>query len=958
MNMPTVRITGLARTLAVSALSPLLVTAALHAQAAAEPATPASETAAKEDKDLVILEKFEVTGSRIKRIDPDAVSPVVAYHPADIEASGYPTLADAIRSLPFNNGQALTPTDSGTSFTPGVNSFNLRGLGNNNTLVLVNGRRAVPYAAPGFNGFQTVFDLNSIPDAALESLEILKDGGSALYGSDAVAGVVNFKLKRDYTGFYSKLKYGNYFNTDGTLKQASFVAGTSSAKTSVFVAGSWEKQNPVYARDLDYSANAQKDDRASKIKNARYVLDSESGATLEDFGLTNPVADALDWEWFDNRSGTGYPGYIRYDANGDGVIASSSERRTFAEPTSTPTLAGAIRGQHYYNFQDDAGLFPEYDRYSFFTSLKHNFTNYFYALAEVGFTRSHALSEAAPTPAVLASEQGLTQGSRMTIPSYNTFNPFGVDITSGGRRLVELGNRINDVTSDTPRVLVGLGGDLKFNDNLNDWTWESAVLYSKNSVTNLNRNSVADYRLQQALNGLTRDQGNGSLSWNPSTPLSDRVYFNWFGLNEQAMADFLSIQNPTHSSLRYLSFDGSASGTVMDLPGGRLGLAFGFEHRSEKLADVQTDLNATSMIVGGSAGSSSFGSRTVDSLYAEATLPLHKMFELQAAGRYEDYSDEGFKDEVRPKYSAKFKPLDWLVLRGSYSESFKAPDLAYLYSSSTTTFTSSQYVDPVTGAKVQLQDRVAGNPDLQPETTKTFYAGIVIEPQKGLLKGLSLSVDWFRFSQRNLLAQMTDFYGYNEVLAGAKDGDPFFANKVVRDPDSHELLYILNNYDNLGKRRYTGYDVEARYQWETTNWGRFYTSIGGTYIESDKLNGDELVGGLLTPQVVGTGSFTWVYRDWTWNLFAHYIHERDGSMYYGDLSGAHDYISIDYTIRRQITLNTSVSYKGLWDTKITVGVNNLLNQDPPLDPFEGSGTTPGVNDPFPGFWYISIDREF
>ncbi|MFT3829943.1 MAG: TonB-dependent receptor [Opitutaceae bacterium] len=954
--MPTIRKSGRMLALTCGAISPLFLSAVLHAQAAAEPATtPATST---DDKDLVVLEKFEVTGSRIKRIDPDAVSPVIAYHPADIEASGYPTLADAIRSLPFNNGQALTPTDSGTSFTPGVNSFNLRGLGNNNTLVLINGRRAVPYAAPGFNGFQTVFDLNSIPDAALDSLEILKDGGSALYGSDAVAGVVNFKLKRDYTGAYVKLKYGNYFNTDGALKQASFVAGTSSAKTSIFVAGSWEKQNPVYARELDYSANAQKDDRASKIKNAYYVLDSASGYTLEDFGLTDPVSDTMDWEWFDNRSGTGYPGFIAYDFNGNGTI-SSGERRSYTEPTSNPTTGTAVNGlRHFYNFQEVAGLFPEYDRFAFFTSLKHNFTEALYGFAEVSFTRSHALSDAAPTPAVIANEQGLTQGSRMTIPSYNAYNPWGVDITSGARRLVELGNRINDVTADTPRVLVGLGGDLKFSDLLSDWAWESAVLYSKNSVTNLNRNSVADYKLQQALNGLTRDAGNGTLSWNPNTPLNERVYFNWFGLNSKEMADFLSIENPTHSSLRYFSFDGSASGTVMDLPGGRLGMAIGFEHRSEKLADVQTDLNATSMIVGGSAGSSSFGSRSVDSVYAEATLPFHKMVELQVAGRYEDYSDEGFEDEIRPKVSLKLKPLDWLVFRGSFSESFKAPDLAYLYSSSTTTFTSSQYVDPVTGSKLQIQDRVAGNPDLKPETTKTYYAGVVIEPQKGLFKGLSLSLDWFQFEQTNLLAQMTDFYGYDDVLLGAMNGDAFFVNKVVRDPVSQELLYVVNNYDNLGKRRYRGYDFEARYQWETKNWGRFYTGIGGTYIASDKLNGDELVGSKLTPRIIGTGSFTWMYRDWTWNLFAHYINERDDSMFFGDLTGAGDYISVYYTIRRQITLNTSVSYAGLWDTKVTVGVNNLLNQDPPLDPFEASGTTPGVNDPYPAFWYISLEREF
>lgn len=956
MNKPTIRKSGRKRAFLFGAFSPFVLTAVMHAQAAPE-ATPATPGAAG-DQDVIVLEKFEVTGSRIKRVDPDSVSPVITYHPADIEASGYPSLADAIRSLPFNNGQALTPTDSGTSFTPGVSSFNLRGLGNNNTLVLINGRRAVPYAAPGYDGFQTVFDLNSIPDAALDSLEILKDGGSALYGSDAVAGVVNFKLKRDYTGAFVKLKYGNYFNTDGTLKQANFVTGTSSGKTSIFVSGSWEKQNAVYARELSYSKNADKTDRLSKLGRAEYELVSKSGYTLEDLGATTFKADAIDpaWGWLNNNSGTGFPGYVRYDL--DPSEEDGLEYVTYANPTSTPTIGSAEEGSHLYNYQDAAGLFPEYDRFAFFTSLKHNLTDYLYAFSELSFTRTHVLSEAAPTPAGLASEQGLTVGSRMTIPSYNAYNPFGVDITSGGRRLVEVGNRINDVTSDTPRLLFGLGGDLKASELLSDWTWESAVLYSKNSITNLNRNSVADYKLQQALNGLTKDPITGALSWNPNTPQAQRTYFNWFGLNSQEMANFLAIDNPTSSSLRYFSWDGSVSGTVLDLPGGRLGMAFGFEHRSEKLADVQTDLNATSMIVGGGAGSSSFGSRTVDSLYGEVTLPLHKMFELQAAGRYEDYSDEGFKDEVRPKYTAKFKPLSWLVFRGSYSESFKAPDLAYLYSSSTTTFTSSQYVDPVSGRKAQLENRVAGNPDLEPETTKTFYAGIVIEPQKGLLKGLEVSLDWFRFKQSNLLAQMTDFYTYGDVLSGAAAGDPFFVDKVKRDPVTKEILYIQNNYDNLGKRQYTGIDSDVRYQWETTHFGRFYTSIGGTYIASDKLNDGQLVGSTLTPRFVGTGSFTWMYRDWTWNVFAHYIAHREDSTLLWTPVANDTSLYVNYAIRRQYTFNTSVSYAGLWGSKVTVGVNNVFNSAPPLDPFEGSGLTPGVSDPYPAFWYISLEREF
>lgn len=917
----------------------------------AAPAFAQSDDTTAEEE--VALERFEVTGSRIKRLDSETVSPVVVLRFDDIRTSGFTTIADAVRALPFNNGQALTPTDSGTSFTPGVNSFNLRGLGNNNTLVLVNGRRAVPYAAPGFNGFQTVFDLNSIPEAAIDSMEILKDGGSALYGSDAVAGVVNFKLRRDYEGVYVSAEVGNYFETGALLKKGAVVTGatTESGRTNLFLAASWAEQDAVYARDLAYSKNADKTEVAGDADPYYYItgINTAEGYTslqdyLDEAGFTDPVSDG----WFDNRSGSGFPGNVR--VNG--------ATRRFTSPTNNPTVAGSVGGTNYYNYQEAAGLFPSYRNYSLFTTARHEFSDTLYGFVEVSYSRSETESDAAPTPAGLQSEQGLTVGSRMTLPAFNAYNPWGVDITTGNRRLVEVGNRVNDVTSETPRLLAGLGGELPLHGLLNDWTWEGAVMYSKNTVTNLNRGSVTDYGLQQALNGLTR-QGDGSLKWNPDTPLEERVYFNWFGLNEQAFADFLSVENPTSSSLEYRSYDVSASGSAFDLPAGTVGLSVGAEHRKEDLADVQTDLNATSNIVGGSAGSSSFGNRSVTSFYAEAVVPVVHWLELQVAGRYEDYSDRGFKDEVRPKVGIKIRPFDWLILRGSFSESFKAPDLAYLYTGSTTTFTSSQYYDPVTGLDDQIQIRVAGNPNLMPETTDTYYAGITLEPQRGRLRGLTASFDYFNFKQSNLLAQLTDFYDYSDFLTRAAAGDPLFASKVVRDPSSQRLLYIADDYSNVSEAEYQGYDFEVGYRWNTATLGRFYAAVSGTYIDSYTLDGDEVAGTSLTPEWNGNVAFNWIWRDWQWNIFGVYRGERSGSTGLGYFTDPDiDAISIEYTLKRQFTVNTSLAYRGFEGTTITVGVNNALDDDPPIDPFEASGTTPGVNDPYPAFWYVRLERQF
>jgi len=910
--------------------------------------TPASSA---NDDSTIILDRYVSVGSRIRRLDNETVSPVTAIHSDDLERTGFTSIADAVRALPFNSGQALTPIDGGTSFTPGVNSFNLRGLGNNNTLVLINGRRAVPYAVPGFNGFQTVFDLNSIPDAAIDSVEILKDGGSALYGSDAVAGVVNFKLKKNYQGVFTSLEFGNYFSTDGAVKKAALIGGNSSGGNSIFFALSVRTQEAIYARDLSYSANADKTDIASGA-NLRYEFGSaDAKAAWEDYyGIpisSDPASDLVDWGWFDNRSSTGFPGRV--------VV--SGRTKTFAAPTSSPTVAGSVSGTNYYNFQDRANLIPSTRGGSFFTAFNHDFNPFVYLKSEVSFTRNESKSDAAPTPVVIASEHGLDSGSKMNIPSYNAYNPWGVNITSGSRRLVELGNRVNDVTSDTPRILVALGGKLPNYSFLEDWTWEVGTTYSKNQITNANHNSVTDYKMQQALNGLT-DDGQGHLSWNPSTPNASRVYFNWFGLNGPGFVKFLSSDNPTSAALEYESGDFQATGTLFHLPAGPVGVAIGGEHRAEKLSVTVSDLNESGNIIGGAQNSSSYGSRQVNSIYGEANIPVFKWLELMAAGRFEQYSDKDFKEEIHPKLGFKLSPFDWLILRASYSESFKAPDLAFLYSGGTTTFTSAAYVDPVTSAKSQIQVHTSGDPTLKPEKTNTTYMGFAIEPRRGWLNGFSVSVDYFKMSQKHLLAQLTDFYSYGDFLNFAASGVPMFASRVVRDPSTSQLLYISDNYSNLGNAEYKGFDFDVAYVFKTPI-GRFRTSASGTYIHSYSLNDSDLAGTSLTARFNGNAGLTWSYRHLALNLFAVYRGVRHGMVDFGNVDGTTDTeLYIHYDIKPQTTINSSVSYDALWGTKVTLGVDNLFNKKPPVDPQDQTGTTAGLNAIEPSFWYVRLEKQF
>lgn len=929
----------------------------------------AQETATEQadgQKDPITLEKYDVTGSRIRRLDAETVSPVLQMTAQEINVKGFTTLGDALRAMPYNSGQALTPTDSGTSFTPGISTINLRGLGNNSTLVLVNGRRGVPYAAPGFNGFQTMFDLNSIPAAAIESIEILKDGGSALYGSDAVAGVVNVKLRRDYEGMSSTVQIGDYFGTGSFFKKASAVVGTSSAKASIVTAVSWEQRDAVFARDLYYTRDADKTnfkDRGHAYWTVHNYQSAGYNSPQEYFTaneLTDPVADL---GLGDNTSSRGYPGRV--------VVGGRTY--TFASPTNTPTTANAIRATNWYNYQLENGLFPEYRQFSFYTSLRYELSERLYAFSEVSFARMQTEVNSASTPVDLEGSNGLTAGSAnvnptnspgttaaewgLHIPSYNAYNPWAVDIFTGRRRMWENGPRINDVTSDTPRFLVGLGGTLA-----NDWTWEFGAMYSKNTVDNLNRGSVPDYRLQQALMGLTR-QGDGSLNWDPTTPQSGRVYYNWFGENEAAMSNFLTVDNPNQAYLEYKNFDISTSGTVFEsLPAGGIGLAVGAEHRQEKFGNVKSDLNATGNILGGSEGTSSYGTRELSAVYAESNIPLlknaplAKSLELQLAGRFEDYSDDGFARQVRPKVGIKYRPLDWLILRGSYAKSFKAPDMAYLYTSSQTSFTSSQITDPVTGSEIdQLQIVTGGNPHLKPELTDTYYAGFVISP-RGKLDGLNFSVDWFQFDQENLLAQLSDFYGYNQFLSEAAAGNALFADKVVRD-QTGEVLFIRDDYANISTGKYTGMDFDVNYTWKSGTWGTIYAGLQVTWIDELSTDGDNLVGGYLVPRLNGTSTIAWNKGDWGVNLFGVFRGRREYHALYGSLE-ADEELWYNYDIKSQYTQNVSVVYRGFRDIELTVGVNNIFDRQPPVDFFDGTGTTSGVNDPEPAFWYMRAEVKF
>jgi Outer membrane receptor for ferrienterochelin and colicins len=837
------------------------------------------------DDETVQLERFEVTGSHISGIDVAGLNPVASIPRDTLDLGGYTTVGDALRSLSFISGSSIIPSGSGNSFTPGASSVNLRGLGVNNVLVLLNGRRSAPLATPGYNGLQTMFDLNSIPAAAIESIEVLKDGASAIYGSDAVSGVINVIMRKNYQGLNTTIGFGNTLNTDSLEKTASLVMGVTSGKLSLTTAVDWTERNGTQEADYYFSRNAD--------------LTSRGGPDL--------------------RSYAGYPGMA--------YVPSLDDYYTVTAPTANPTindfvLADVSHGS--YNFQEAAGQIPESRQFGFYTRGQFDFSDTLYGFTEITFRRSESVINAAPTPVFSYTENGSGPNTgTLNIPAHNPNNPFGEDLEDEWyARLVNAGPRVNDVSSDTPRIVVGIGGEIA-----SEWKWEAATLYSKNETQNLNGGAVFDNLYQDALNGIEIG--------------GDVLYANPFGPEDPRVTAYYTGMDPNSSTFELRSFDISANGPLFQLPAGDLSVAVGGEWREEEMSNVRSINNATGNIVGGAEGTSTRGDRTVKAAYLEVHVPIISDMQLQVAGRFEEYSD--FGSTTKPKVAWSYRPTEWLLLRSSFGQSFHAPDLAYLYTSQVTTFSSSPLKDPKrpNDAPRQIETKGGGNPDLQPEETDSVYVGFQLNPT-GALKGFEIAVDWLQFKQTNLIAQLGEDYilEHEDELPGS----------VVRNPPGAGenfgvINYINDVYRNIDSQTYRGIDIELRYRLNTSSLGRFTFSAGGTYLQKLRYNDEDFEGTYNYPFWRGTFITTWEKGDWSASIIADYISEFEN---YSEVG----------TMGSQFQVHPQVSYRGFRDIKLTVGARNVFNQDPPFDEHSSTGYNQDISIPEKAFVYFRASKDF
>lgn len=852
------------------------------------------------------LERIEVTGSNIRRTDVEGPQPVVTITREAIERSGRTTLSELIQQLPVASGGTFTEAqNAGNSFAPGTAGVSLRGLGANTVLVLLNGRRVAGY---GFaqNITEAFVDLNSIPLSAIERIDILKDGASAIYGSDAIAGVINIILRRDYRG----VEVGGLL---GTTKDG----GGDEYRANVI--GGWGN----LARD-----------RFNVLATIDYFKREELKATDRDFSRSSNQALR---GGFDQRSPTGNPGTW--------VIPGQPRQRFAGCP---PELQGSSGGQPacLYEFSPFLALLPETERIGIFTRGIFDFTPNFGAFAEVGYTRNETFNPAAATPLAVP------------VPAANPSNPFGVPVTAI-YRTVDIGGRNSDIESDNLRVLGGLRG------TFGTWDWETAANYSKNEVTNTGRNFVVQSRFNQAVAG--------------TLPGFEGTFYNLTNnaANSPALLEALRYTQTRQGEGELRSVDAKLSGQLFQLPGGTAAMAVGAEYREEEIADVPDPFIQQGLIAG-SGGTSARGERDNRSAYLEFSLPFIRNLETQLAVRYDDYSD--FGSQITPKVALSFRPAQGLLLRGGYGQGFRAPSLVELFLGDSRSFPNfvdtprcNAYraafgvTDPRSVSVCSTAQRLStfgGNPQLDAEESENIFAGFVFD----VTPNFSLSADYYNIFHENIVISPTLAF----TLANAGQFPPGTISRVPQNAndiaagapgaltgttsDAPDTPAVRRTFINATEQKTWGYDLEARYRFDITRFGRFTLGAFATYVGSLRVQLNpgqplvELVDSYEYPRWRGNTSLLWETGPWATTLQANYRHSFD--------QGFDPPPGGPSRVDRFTTWDLNLTYTGIRNTTLAVGGTNIFNQDPPFSNVPNTGYSEGIDNPRGAFYYVRARYKF
>ncbi|WP_100641740.1 TonB-dependent receptor plug domain-containing protein [Alteromonas facilis] len=681
------------------------------------------------------IEKIEVTGSIIKRTDLEGASPITSIDAEQIANTGVTDLISLFTKLPISGqGTFSTQGNSSDDTANGGSSVSLRGLGADSTLILVNGRRVS--VSPFAKGIDTAFvDINNIPLAAIKRVDIQKDGASATYGSDAIAGVINIVLKDDFDGAQVSAKIGTTADGGGEERNVSLIWGSSADKFShTFIMDYFDREEVLYA-DRSYSRSANQS------------------------ALRPGDPDAVDF-----RSSSGIPGTI--------ALASDPTNRIideFGNDRCAPEDINRAASLCVYDYAPYMTMVPDAERFSFNYMGKYEVNNDLRAFAELNGQNSKSIVRGAGSPSF---NELFMSGDNPNHPfADDPSHPFyGQDLTMR-RRTVDIGNREKRVDTDYYRAIIGLQGEF------DTWNWETAYSYIKSESVERGVDGFPNSeRIQDAI-----DSG----LWNPFEPSS----------NTQEALDYIETSTTRVGKSTAKTLDASISGPIMQMAGGDMMLGLKAEYREEAIADNPDDQFLRGNVFGTEATQAN-GSRDSNAFTAELVMPVMDELEVQFGIRHEDYSDFGTTTD--PKVAVRWTPADNLTVRGSYGTAFRAPSLHQLGLGRTDESPNLVDTIRCNAVGVGCQPMeytavFAGNPDLGPEESTNYNIGVIYE----VTDALSFSVDYYDYEIENIIDSDTQFVFTNfgddpNVVERIPTGNPGDPGEVVRVYDSFQNIGDLN----------------------------------------------------------------------------------------------------------------------------------------------------------------------
>ena len=995
----------------VPLLASLLATSAL-AQSA-PPATAEKPDDKAAEGQTLKLATFVTTGSSIKRTESEKVLPVTVFDQTAIDARDSTTSMDLLASIPQVTSIPANETSTNAVASRGGNAnVALRGIAEQNTLVLLNGRR-VPFNPISSLPATSTVNVNVLPTSGLSQVEVLRDGASAIYGADAVAGVINYITNPNLLGTSIQLRLGMTEHGGGADAKLNLSYGTKFAGDK----GHWITSFSAYHRDAIYLSEREISKSGDKRSLARAPFNAEGGA-------------------YDDRTATGiYPSFRLGTAAVSGTVY-------WFYPTSgtTPSITTtALPRSLYADYNQYVVGQPESNRFNLYNRAEYELTSKITAFAELaGY---YANSRTGRQPITLSSSD-----AQVTLGVDNPYNPYGSAfysttpttgkitgtpqaITVTTKLLVDGGNEKVVATDAFFRTMAGLRGQI----GTSTWNWESAIMLGEYRITDDAVNSVRESLLKQAALRNTADAFNPfgyTFKVVSGAVVADKPYTTPANVQDYWID---SAKRIGHSKLR--SWDARVNGDVIDTWAGTISAAAGVEYRYELKSDwkpayvsTNPENNADPIAPSGnndilvmSPKYNYTAHRSVSSAFAETVVPLAspknnfpllKTLELNASIRHERYSD--FGNSTNPKIGVNWRPLDWLMVRASYNEGFKAPDLTTMNQPTSfsvasppgnrDTVRNNYFLSAGLSSDSQVLNKTytLPTPDLGAEESEGLTAGVVIDVP--FIKGLSFSVDYWEITQNNLIyAQTRDAnidaakllaytqqqlaagksilsidtgYRTDPNSAGTYVGDPYTLRAAVTADDiaRFQATYAIlpqsqwiapvgqwlgatTQYLNGSGKAFTnGFDYEIDYSLPRTRFGQFritttWAQILNKYQKETPTDAayDDIAAYDL-PEWKSSTTLQWRKGRWQATLNATYTaaiattatttlagYTGAGSPDYIKVvnnNGTTSYIEIGEDAWQ---LNLGLSYKfghdqmsWLRDTTVRLGVNNVLDDDPPL----------------------------